>query len=1372
MEESTKQAVEELMHFELVSDDESSSERMEAAVVKLKGLKGLVNVDLKRDDRGVRLQVAALTSVSYRTVLETIQEELGGMRVLLRAPIARLVHLQIEGMRCNGCVQKVTEALEHVPGVVRAHVHLGLKRARVALDRPVPPSVLIKAALATGKQVILVSQSPELGLAKELSGDGATRRYNCGCGEPSCVGALEPQICGDVGLGIMSDEVDEMGCLVNAVGVLDVSRKACGCRKRATVRSCCSSKASEGSLVEPIKEDRAEQAEVRSHASDLWRASLNIHGMTCATCAGAIEAALQRVGGVHQVSVNLLSQRATVTFDQSLVNATQLQKNIQEIGYGAELVASEPFTEQAAARSDAATGDTDTKQASLILKFADENKAKTAVELLRRMTVVKLVNIEERTSIGCDDARDRRWWKSLWKRWAGFGRKSPSDSLVHIWMNNNRTDSSMSAEQEASTDLNFLNPCAQAVVMLEKADYSDAFEILRAPNMTASTDRSGTAAARLRLESFDWLGRFLFALVFTVPVLVISTILMNLPSPPSSLTARVGNSLLQVGNLVALLLTTPVQLIAGYPFYRGSYYALLKRRRANMDVLVALSTSIAYIYSLVLVVLNGASLRLGNGPAFDTSALLITIILLGKWMETVAKKRAASGMESFYELRPQRAFIMVREQRSPPADANDARARQLPADSSADDGAAFIATTSEQDEQLCSIVGENKWEANVVAEGNSSNLVDQASTSSSEDGPNAAKTTPGYRLVGEIDAKLLDVGDIMRIKPGDRFPADAVVLEGRSSVDESMLTGESRQVPKRPGELVYGGSVNGSHPLVVQATAVGPHSTLSQIIRLVEEAQTQRAPIESVADRIAAVFVPAVLVIALVDFLVWLALAQSGTIPSDWYAGKGGPVPFALLFAISTLVIACPCALGLATPTVIMVATTLGLRFGILFKSGLVLEATRNVRCILFDKTGTLTAGKPAVAHHALLDDPEHPVASLRDHPLSEREVLLSVAAIEAHSEHSLARAIADYVHGLLPEATLPTATALHTEPGLGIQGMVAGIRIQVGSPSWILRVCGETTVDTPDSRLERIRRLEGRLSQMESTGATVVVAAINGWPLVAFAIEDPIRPEAAAVIRTLCKRLEISCWMVTGDHAAAAQRVAEQVGIPPTRVIAGMLPWQKADAVRACVEAAERHELPNAAWGSEHAPLLPWMMEALRAETPTTDSRPAAKAWRHRHRVAFIGDGLNDAPALATADVGIAMAAGTQVAAEAGQIVLMRDQLSDLLVALDLSRAAFRRISLNYVWALGYNLAALPLAAGVLYPAWHQQIPPYIAAIAMAASSVSVTLSSILLELYRPSRWCQVQAARHRTNDHQPLEKSTPSDGGIVYGDGPFHSG
>jgi Cu+-exporting ATPase len=1343
MSSDIKSSVEEWIHFELVPETGLSVDKLEEAIVKLKALDGVRGVVLQRSEAGGRLQVTALASLSYRRVFEAVQGAFDGTYVQLRVPIKGIVHLQVDGMRCNGCVRKVTEALEAVPGVVRAHVHLGLKRARVAIDRPVPFSELIKAVLATGKQVHLVSQQPETGITEQSSGDSVARRYNCGCGEPSCVGALGPRLAGDIGVCLLSEEADEMGCFVNAVGILDVSRKSCGCRKRATVRSCCSSKAAKQQPQAEAEAYRDGQVSATVRESNQWRALLNIQGMTCATCAGTIEAALRRLTGVRQASVNLLSQQATVQFDQKVIDALQLQTKIQEIGYGAVLVSTEPVFDQSAACSAAGTASTEAKQAPLILGFTNQTKAQEAARILKTTAVVMRADLEERSSPETNDLLDMRWWQALWKRWVRFQKKPPSLFLLQVWTKRVDAQPSAKEEQKLVSIVDHLNPFAQVVRVLEDAGFGDAFEILRAPNAAASTDRSGTAATRLHLESLDWLSRFLFAFIFTVPVLVISTILMNLPSPPSSLRAYVGSSLLQTGNLVALLLTTPVQFVAGYPFYRGSYYALLKRRRANMDVLVALSTSIAYIYSMILVILNGANVQLGNGPAFDTSALLITIILLGKWMETVAKKRAASGMESFYELRPQKAYIMVREPNVssdvPAEPATSPRAAR----SSTADVAAAPPIASEPDQHWPSFgkdeqAGKNHPKVESVA-----NPVDRLSIASSADAPGAVAISEQYRPVGDIDAKLLDVGDIMGVKPGDRFPADAIVLDGHGSVDESMVTGESRQVPKSPGALVYGGTVNGSHPLIVMATAVGAHSTLAQIIRLVEEAQTQRAPIESVADRIAAVFVPAVLVVALFDFLLWFALAQSGAIPSNWYAGKGGPVPFALLFAISTLVIACPCALGLATPTAVMVATTLGARLGILFKSGLVLEATRNVRCVLFDKTGTLTAGKPAVTSHVFLGGTSNPANGGNGASLTEQEILLGVAAVEEHSEHLLARALVEYIQQHFPDATRPIPTELQSEPGLGIQGKVAGSEIQIGSPSWILRKENETSANPADSTLQQKQYLESQVSSLESTGATVVVAALNGNPVIAFAIQDPLRPEAAAVIKTLSKRLEISCWMVTGDHPTAALRVAERVGIPPTRVIAGMLPWQKAAAVRACVQAVERGESPKAAWGSEHAPLLPWMVEALRAEAPTTDAAPGPRAWSHRHRVAFVGDGVNDAPALATADVGIAMAAGTQVAAEAGQVVLMRDQLSDLLVALDLSRAAFLRIKLNYFWALGYNLAALPLAAGVLYAAWHQQIPPYIAAIAMAASSVSVTLSSILLELYRPSPWCRVQVSQ-----------------------------
>jgi Cu+-exporting ATPase len=1342
--------------FEVVVAKWPGSRDVAAVVERLKSLPEVEAVFPECTGAEVKLRVRTSPTALYPKIIEILQGELPAVQMTLRTRIFQIVHLQVEGLRCDGCARKVSAALENVPGVVRAHVLLGLKRARVALDRPVPVSALIQATNAVGKQVTLISKDVEMSCISDADDTSEALRYNCGCGEPSCVGALEPRLRGDAGVRVNREELDTMGCLVNPVGILDLSQPACGCGKRASTRACCSSKSLKTTTVdESATTEKTLKKEALQDKTNLVRTTFSVRGMSCATCVGAIETALRRLAGVQSASVTLLSQKATVTYDGNIVDAGRIQAYIESIGYGAELQSNETLTDGSASHPNRSGTVAGSDRMPLVLCFTDRLKADEAVAALQRTAVAKTFNLVEQKSTGEMDANAALpWWQALYRQWLCMRKRPAPRYALHIWPRDEQSITNISKNMEVSPEASQLNPYARIVAVLQSAGLGGSFDIKDAPNAAKSQDPAETLAARLHREALEWLGRFAFALVFTIPVLVISTVLMNLPTPPPSLRAQVGGSALQVGNLVALVLTTPVQFIAGYPFYRGSYYALLKRRRANMDVLVALSTSIAYFYSLILVILNGANVRFGSGPAFDTSALLITIIILGKWMETVAKRRAASGIESLYALQPQRAFLMARiTQRSDDASCTNEGLNEVPQEPCERKPAAERdANPGHPPEPLTA--GIHTAQAMESTSEPAVRTSDALPVSTGKSGSLPVASDEQYRGIGDIDAKLLDVGDIIGIKPGERFPADAIVLEGSSTADESMLTGESMRVPKGPGAIVYSGTVNGSHPLIVQATAVGADATLSQIIRLVEEAQAQRAPVEAIADGIAAVFVPGVLVIALVDFLVWMALAQSRVIPSSWYSGKGGPVPFALLFAISTLIIACPCALGLATPTVIMVATSLGAHLGVLFKSGIALEALRSVRCILFDKTGTLTMGRPAVTRHLLLQELEPSIEHGPSSSEREEALLLSIAAIEEHSEHLLARTLLDYIRQRIPDAVLPLARALHVEPGLGIQGIVADHTVHIGSSTWILQVCREPPTDFADTQAVPLEHIEQKLRAIEAGGATVVVAARNWVPQVAFAIEDPIRPESAAVITTLSKRLHISCWMVTGDQAAAAQRVAERVGIPTTRVIAGALPWQKAQAVRACVEAAERGKLPKAAVGSEPAPPVPWMIEALQAESPTQDNSSKKKAWRHRYRVAFVGDGLNDAPALATADVGVAMAAGTQVAAEAGQVVLMRDQLYDLLVAIDLSRAAFRRISLNYVWALGYNLAALPLAAGLFYPAWQQQVPPYIAAIAMAASSVCVTVSSILLELYRPARWCRLSSTVHspalRSSKHE----------------------
>jgi Cu+-exporting ATPase len=614
-----------------------------------------------------------------------------------------------------------------------------------------------------------------------------------------------------------------------------------------------------------------------------------------------------------------------------------------------------------------------------------------------------------------------------------------------------------------------------------------------------------------------------------------------------------------------LVFATPVQFWVGWAFHRGLFHDL-RYRSASMATLVSIGTNAAYFFSLAVTLAPHAFRGLGHGAAmtyYDVSAVVITLVVLGRWLEARARGRTSDAIRRLVSLAPRTARVLR-------------------------DGAEV-----------------------------------------------------------DVPTEAVLVGELIRIRPGERLPVDGSVVEGASTVDESMLTGESLPVEKGAGASVAAGTVNRTGSFVFRATRVGSETTLARITRLVAEAQGSRAPIQRLADRVAAVFVPVVLVLAALTFAGWLAF---------------GPDPrflTALTTTVAVLVIACPCAMGLATPTAIMVGTGVGAEHGILIKSAQALELLHRVRTIVFDKTGTLTVGRPEVTD-VLVDD------------VSVDDALGMAAAAEQGSEHPLGEAIVRYAKDR--GVALPPIEAFETIPGQGVDALAPDGRILLGN-----RVLME-------SRGIELGPWAARSEALASEGKTVIYVAFAGRLVATIAAADVLKPEAAAVVAAL-RGLGLEIAMLTGDNRRTAEAIARQAGID--RVLAEVLPEEKA--------------------------------------------REVAGLRREGRLVAMVGDGINDAPALAQADVGIAMGSGTDVAIEAADVTLMRGDLRGVVAALELSRRTIRVIKQNLVWAFGYNAVLIPVAAGVLYPLWGVLLSPILAGAAMAFSSVSVVTNSLRLKRWRP---------------------------------------
>ncbi|WP_275440314.1 heavy metal translocating P-type ATPase [Paenibacillus sp. ACRRY] len=625
-----------------------------------------------------------------------------------------------------------------------------------------------------------------------------------------------------------------------------------------------------------------------------------------------------------------------------------------------------------------------------------------------------------------------------------------------------------------------------------------------------------------------------------------------------------------------LVLAAPVQFVIGWQFYVGAYKAL-RNGSANMDVLVALGTSAAFFYSLYLTLASGmipSTTTMDHGgmgtiagatmPSvelyYETSAILITLILLGKWFEAVAKGRSSQAIKSLIELAPR--------------------------------------------------------EARVIRD--------------------------GQEVV--VPAAYVAVGDIVLVRPGDSIPVDGVVEEGQSSVDESMLSGESLPVDKKPGDEVTGATLNKNGALRLRATRVGSDTALSQIIKVVEQAQGSKAPIQRIADVISGIFVPIVVGIAALTFLIWYLFASPGD-----FAGS-------LEKAIAVLVIACPCALGLATPTSVMAGSGRAAEYGILFKGGEHLESAQQIQTVVLDKTGTVTQGKPVLTD--VITAPNW----------SEAELLQRVGAAEHSSEHPLAEAI---VAGIRDKGIVfSQSEQFENIPGYGVRARIQGQEILVGTR----RLLADAHVEVPEATIRQ-------MNELEEAGRTAMLIAVDSRWAGIIAVADTIKDTSREAIQRL-QAMNIDVIMITGDNERTARAVAEQAGIH--HVLAEVLPEGKAAEVKKLQDSGLK--------------------------------------------VAMVGDGINDAPALATADIGMAIGTGTDVAMEAADITLMRGDLNSIADAIEMSRRTMGNIKQNLFWALGYNVIGIPIAAvGFL--------APWLAGAAMAFSSVSVVLNSLRLQRLKLER-------------------------------------
>lgn len=806
--------------------------------------------------------------------------------------------------------------------------------------------------------------------------------------------------------------------------------------------------------------------------------TFNIEGMTCASCAKAVERATKKLEGVTGASVNLAREKLSIEYDDQKLSAQDIIGAIEQAGYKA------------------ASND-----------------------------VTKVLHIKGMTCASCAKAVERAT-----KKLEGVTTSSVNLATEKL---------TVSYDASRVRPLDIRNA-------IEKAGYKAIEEEVAVDTDKEKKEKEGKALWK----------RFLISAIFTIPLFYISMgHMIGLPLP--SFLDPMTNA--RAFALVQLLLTLPV-MVVGHKFYSIGYKTLFKRS-PNMDSLIAIGTSAAFLYGVYATVkIFGGDEGYAMDLYFESAAVILTLITLGKYLEAVSKGKTSDAIKKLMGLAPKTAVIIRNEQ--------------------------------------------------------------------------------------EVQVRIEDVetGDIIVVKPGERMPVDGQVVEGNTSVDESMLTGESIPVEKTTGDPIIGASINKNGSIRYRATKVGKDTTLAQIIKLVEDAQGSKAPIAKLADVISGYFVPIVIALAVISGIAWYMAGETGI--------------FALTIFISVLVIACPCALGLATPTAIMVGTGKGAENGVLIKSGVALETAHKIQTVIFDKTGTITEGKPKVTD--IIE-------------FTEDNLLQLAASAEKGSEHPLGEAIVAEAEAKGLEFMKPQSFA--AIPGHGIEVTIEGKQILIGN----IKLMTDKEIV--------MKKIGDTSEKLASEGKTPMYVAVDGELAGIIAVADTVKENSRRAIEGL-HRMGIEVAMITGDNKLTAQAIAKQVGID--RVLAEVLPQDKAEEVK--------------------------------------------KIQEEGRQVAMVGDGINDAPALAQADIGIAIGSGTDVAMESADIVLMKSDLMDVATAIDLSKKTIRNIKQNLFWAFGYNTLGIPIAMGLLHLFGGPLLNPMIAAAAMSLSSVSVLTNALRLKGFKPS--------------------------------------
>uniref|UniRef100_A0A8C3RRU4 Copper-transporting ATPase 1 n=1 Tax=Chelydra serpentina TaxID=8475 RepID=A0A8C3RRU4_CHESE len=1001
----------------------------------------------------------------------------------------------------------------------------------------------------------------------------------------------------------------------------------------------------------PVSPVKSSQTALNSTIQSVTQVTVvNIEGMTCNSCVQSIEGVISRKPGVKSICVSLVNHNGTIKYDPLLTCPEDLRSAIEDMGFDASLSGNEILNPSLEVPLDS--------QDNMLYKTApnskvspvhdDKQEARTPSKCYIHVTGMTcascVANIERnlrredgicsvlvalmagkaevrydpaiiQPSVIADLIREMGFGATVMENYDGDGilelivRGMTCASCVHkIESTLMKTKGVLYSSVALATNKAHIKYDPEIV---GPRDIMQTVEDLGFGTSLVKKDRSASHLDH-KQEIRQWKRSFLVSLVFCIPVMALMIYMMIMDSHLSDVLPG-----LSVMNLLSFLLCVPVQLFGGWYFYIQAYKAL-KHKTANMDVLIVLATTIAFVYSFViLLVAMAEKAKVNPVTFFDTPPMLFVFIALGRWLEHMAKGKTS--------------------------------------------------------EALSRLISLQATEATLVNLGPDNSLL-------SED---------------QVDVELVQRGDIVKVVPGGKFPVDGRVIEGQSMVDESLITGEAMPVTKKPGSTVIAGSINQNGSLLISATHVGADTTLSQIVKLVEEAQTSKAPIQQFADKLSGYFVPFIVAVSVVTLFAWIVIGfVNFEIVETYFHGYNKSISkteviirFAFQAAITVLCIACPCSLGLATPTAVMVGTGVGAQNGILIKGGEPLEMAHKVKVVVFDKTGTITHGTPEVMQVKIL---------MEDNQMPRNKILAIVGTAESNSEHPLGTAITKYCKKELDSETLGTCTDFQVVAGCGISCKVTNIEallyrrnekhpvnsstlnhqkysVLIGNREWMNRNGLLLKSDIDNAMIEHERR-----------GCTAVLVAVDGVLCGLIAIADAVKPEAELAVHIL-KTMGLEVVLMTGDNSKTARYIASQVGI--TKVFAEVLPSHKVAKVKQLQEEGKR--------------------------------------------VAMVGDGINDSPALAMANVGIAIGTGTDVAIEAADVVLIRNDLLDVVASIDLSRKTVRTIRFNFVFALIYNLVGIPVAAGVFLPVGIV-LQPWMGSAAMAASSVSVVCSSLLLKLYK----------------------------------------